>query len=361
MTHKAVQHLQVPGHPHCACCSFLPPYIVRKLSESDDPVIRKVAFDTVQADAIARTRRETLPSGMMGASMMPGSGRRRTICDMDGRENPLPGEVKRKEAAPHSGDEDVDRAYEHAGTTYDFYKKVLNRESLDDAGHALVASVHFGYQIANAFWDGQRMIYGDGDGDYFLSFTRSLAIAAHEMSHGVINFTSNLVYQDQSGALNESFCDVMGAGVEQWHAKQSVADANWLIGTGIFGPQLQGIGGIRSFGEAPAFADHPVLGSDIQPKHMRDYNADVNDHGGVHINSGIPNHAFYLASQTLGGNIWENTIPIWYSAFTAGLSRQADFSQAASATVHSARRLFGDTEAAAVASAWEAVGVKSEE
>lgn len=352
------QHHHVAG---CTRCAFLPPHVVRRLADSDDNAIRRVALETIEASAVGRTMRLMSPALLLGRSATPGLGRRRAVYDMEGRSAPLPGTLRRKEGQQPTGREEVDEAYDNAGVTHAFYKAVLRRESLDGMGYPINSTVNFGFQVANAFWDGERMVYGAGDGDLFVSFTRSLAIAAHEMSHGVISFSSNLEYQGQPGALNESFCDVIGISVEQ-HARQTpAAEGSWLMGGDVVGPGLADVRGFRSFTDEPAYRDHPVLGTDPQPKHMRDFVETSDDNGGVHINSGIPNHAFYLAATALGGNVWDRATRIWYDAFTDVLNKRATFVQAAEATQSSARRLYGEAEAAAVADAWRAVGVDPEQ
>lgn len=343
--------------PQCFC-AFLPPYVVRQLADSDDSALRRVGINTLEASAVARTSRHMHGLSLRGRVPTPGLGRRRTVYDMDGQESPLPGDLRRKERQTATGIPDVDLAYEHAGTTHAFFKSVFDRESLDGCGLPLKSSVNYGFQVANAFWEGTQMVYGAGDGEYFLSFTRSLGVAAHEMTHGLISCTSNLVYQGESGALNESFCDVVGISVEQHEAKTTVEQASWIMGADLVGPALKGVPGFRTFLGGPAYSDHPHLGTDPQPKHMRDFVHGQEDNGGVHINSGIPNHAFYLASKEIGGNVWDCTTKIWYDAFTNSLNPQATFAQAAEATEASARRLYGDREAAAVANAWQAVGIE---
>lgn len=361
-TYPKGKHMHEHDHSAtCTSCAFLPPYIVRSLAESDDPSLRRVAFDTVEASAIGRTMRLFDPGPLLGRSTTPGLGRRRSVYDMGGNYDPLPGTLRRAEGQQASGDAMVDEAYENAGIVHAYYKSVLSRESLDGAGCALLSCVNYGHQVGNGFWDGVRMLYGAGDGALFHSFTRSLSIAAHEMTHGVLSFESDLEYQGQPGALNESFCDVMGIAVVHHHAKTSAADGNWFMGGEVVGPVLTGVRGFRSFGADPAYQDHPVIGTDPQPKHMSDFVHTAEDHGGVHLNSGIPNHAFYLAAQAMGGNAWDRPARIWYDAFTSALNKRATFLQAAGATTASAQRMFGEDAAKAVADAWRAVGLDPEE
>jgi Zn-dependent metalloprotease len=206
--------------------------------------------------------------------------------------------LARSEHQRSVADLDVDRAYDMAGKTADFYAAVFDRDSIDDRGMALVSTVHFGKRFQNALWNGAQMIYGDGDGDVFRSFTSCLEIAAHELSHGVVEAEAQLAYRGQSGALCESLADVFGSLVKQYALGQSAAEADWLIGAGIFGPAVP-CAGLRSLAAPGSAYDDPVLdGRDPQPAHMRDYvGRGSNDHI-VHVNSGIPNHA--LARRRAG-------------------------------------------------------------
>lgn len=347
-------------HGSRCVCGFLPPYIEARLALSDDPVVRRIGHDTSRAGSVARTMRLLKQHGMQGRNPKPGTSRNRTVYDMESLDAPLPGVERRSEKQPATGIEDVDAVFDHAGITHDFYKKVFKRQSLNGAGYPLKGSVNYGFQVVGAYWTGDQVLYGAGDGEYFLSAARSLEIAAHELTHGLIGFTSMLQYQNEPGALNESFCDVIGISVAHHHAKTPAENANWFVGGDLVGAGLGDVRGFRTFLAEKAFMDnHPVLGSDPQPKHMRDYVHDPEDNGGVHTNSGIPNHAFYLAAMAIGGNVWDCATLIWYEAFTKALNPQATFAQAAQATEAVARRDFGDREGDAVAQAWLAVGVES--
>jgi Zn-dependent metalloprotease len=272
---------------------------------------------------------------------------------------PLPGRLVAQEKpakAPRPGA--VREAFDNLGLTYDFYKTLFGRNSLDDEGEPLVASVHYGKAYNNAFWNGDQMVFGDGDGRIFTRFTRSLDVVAHELSHGVVAHTCNLEYYGQPGALNEHFADVFGVLTEQWSLGQDAGQATWLVGAEILGPKAR-IPAIRTFEAGKAFADDPLFGTDPQPKHMKDFYDGADDEGGVHINSGIPNHAFYLAATALGGKAWETLGPVWYKAL-AVLDRTSSFREAAQATVKIARRLYGarSREAAAVKAGWKGVGLR---
>ena len=196
------------------------------------------------------------------------------------------------------------------------------------------------------------MVDGDGDGKLFLGFTGALDVIAHELTHGVTQYAvpGGLVYDGQSGALNESISDVFGSVVKQWHLKQSVDQADWLIGAGIMAPSVGKA--LRSMAD-PGNKDLTWSGDD-QPKDMSGYV----DGGDVHTNSGIPNHAFYAAAIALKGNSWDKAGPIWYKALPL-LTPNATFADMAKATTQAATLLYGDgsAEVNAVQAAWKVVGV----
>jgi len=165
------------------------------------------------------------------------------------------------------------------------------------------------------------MAFGDGDGEIFGSFTKNIDVIGHELTHGVTQYTADLVYEYQSGALNESISDVFGSMIKQYYypgGKQKAVDADWLIGEGIFLPTLKNAVALRSM-KAPGTAyNNPKIGKDNQPSTMDGYvklpNTGAGDSGGVHTNSGIPNYAFYLVATQLGGYSWEKAGKIWYAA-----------------------------------------------
>ncbi|MDQ2979781.1 MAG: M4 family metallopeptidase, partial [Acidobacteriota bacterium] len=255
----------------------------------------------------------------------------------------------------------VDEAYDGAGATYDLYRETYGRNSIDDRGMRLDSSVHYGSGYDNAFWNGSQMVYGDGDGKLFHRFTLCVDVVGHELTHGVTAHEANLEYHDQPGALNESISDVFGSLVKQRARGQTAQQADWLIGEGLFTSAVSGVS-LRSM-KAPGTAyDDPVLGRDPQPGHMRDYVETYEDDGGVHINSGIPNRAFYLAAVAIGGNAWEKAGKIWYVALRDHLRRSSTFADAASLSARVAADLYGADggEARAVREAWKAVGVKGD-
>jgi Zn-dependent metalloprotease len=241
-----------------------------------------------------------------------------------------------------------------------FYNQIFGRESVDGHGRTLVSSVHYSQNYDNAFWNGQQMVYGDGDGKVFQNFTGALEVIAHELTHGVTQFTAQLPYQDQPGALNESFSDVFGSMVKQWSLGQTVDEADWLVGAGILAPGVNGRA-LRDMANPGTAFDDRMLGKDQQPGHMKDYVETADDHGGVHINSGIPNLAFVLAAKAIGGRAWDVTGKIWYVTLTERLTAKADFLKCANETVSVARDLYPQdiSVAKVVAKAWADVGVLS--
>ena len=284
----------------------------------------------------------------------------RTISDAQNTET-LPGVVVRTEVDPAVDDAAVNEAFDGLGSTFELLLTAFERNSLDGLGAGLDATVHYGTDYDNAFWDGERMVFGDGDGEVFRGFTGSLSVIGHELAHGVIQHTANLEYQGQPGALNESIADVFGALTEQYTAGHTAAEASWLIGAGIFTERVQGHA-LRSMLEPGTAYDDDELGKDPQPGHMRDFVQTTEDNGGVHINSGIPNRAFALTARALGGNAWERAGRVWYRTLTGGLSSRATFREFADATVAAAIEEYGESEvAAAVRDAWITVGVFEDE
>jgi Zn-dependent metalloprotease len=351
-------------------CFILPQVVLLEAAERGDAELRRMVMNTITLSAGMRSRRDTLTAVVqhlgveradLGA-LNPVAKERKTVYDVrNGSEDNLPGSRARGEGDQPVADKAVNEAYDNADRTHDFYRDVFNRESVDGVGMELVSSVHFGNEFDNAFWNGSQMVYGDGSGRFLAvgSLTRDISVVAHEITHGVVQFTAGLRYSKQAGALNESFADVVGSVVKQFVAGETVDQADWLIGEGLLGPDMPGEA-LRSM-KAPGTAfEH-----DRQPGHMNDY-VDLpddgnprNDHGGVHINSGITNKAFYLAATKLGGHSWEHAGPIWYDALVNRLRPNSQFTDAAEATIASAETLYGKGHESvlAVRNAWEGVGV----
>jgi len=344
-------------HVGCPICTIIPSHILRHLAQHGPDSLRERMLQTLQHSERLRGQRDMLAYLGAVALATPTGTRRRTIYDL-AHGTRLPGKRVRGEGDPRSKDIHVNEAYDFSGTTYDFFKQVFDRNSVDGKGMRLDSSVHYSVDYDNAFWNGAQMVYGDGDGVIFQRFTKSLEVIGHELTHGVTQFEAALEYHDQPGALNESFSDVFGALTKQWKLKQTADKADWLIGAGLLAKGVNGVA-IRSM-KAPGTAyDDPRLGKDPQPAHMKNYFKGSADNGGVHINSGIPNHAFYLVATALGGNAWDRAGKIWYDTLTNMIGPNTTFKQAANATVRSAGNRFGSgsKEQKAVTSAWKQVGV----
>jgi Zn-dependent metalloprotease len=392
--------IPVTDHPRC---TIVPPYLLERLARPDDrdPEARRAAEAarrTLERDQALRDRRSVfterglgggrglggaqgfLPGGGLHGGGLPGStldrprpratrpratvgeAVERAIHDAQ-HKTTLPGRLVRGEGSPPDKDEAVNQAYDGLGTTWALLHTAYGRNSLDDKGLPLVASVHYDVEYDNAFWDGEQLVFGDGDGKYFTGFTPSVDVIGHELTHGMTQFTAGLTYVAQPGALNESVSDCFGSLVKQSVLDQTAAEADWLIGAGLFTEAVKG-DALRSM-KAPGTAyDDPVLGKDPQPADMDGYvdlpHDSSHDNGGVHTNSGIPNRAFYLAATGIGGRASEGAGQVWYDVLTdTEIAKDVDFAGFAGLTVTAAERRFGpaSAETTAVRDAWVTVKV----
>src|SRR5512143_2658625 len=345
------------NHPFNTLHCIVPPYMLKSIYANGSAQQKRLAMAAVVASAQLRGRRQGLSEASIQLPVGAILGKQRRVFTANNTSN-LPGTLVRDEGSPASSDVAVNEAYDGAGATYDLYWEVYQRNSLDGNGLRLDSTVHYEQQYDNAFWDGSQMVYGDGDGQLFNRFTIAVDVIGHELTHGVTQYTANLNYNNQSGALNESVSDIFGSLVKQRQRNQAAGDADWLIGEGLFTAQVRGVA-IRSMKEPGSAYDDPVLGKDPQPAHMRDYVHTAEDNGGVHINSGIPNHAFYLMAVAMGGFAWEKAGRIWYVAARDKFSNNTDFQAAANLTFQAAGELFGvdGHEQQAVKYGWDGVGI----
>lgn len=270
-----------------------------------------------------------------------------------------PGEIVpvRMEGQAPVGSVSANEAYDNAGHTFNFFKSVMGRFSIDDKGMPIRAVTHQGdltedgdvRQMANAYYrnSDKHIRFGKSGSMRFTSTT----ITGHELAHGVTAHTAGLVYSGQSGALNEHFSDVFGVAIAHWKDGATVDHASWDIGGDGFELTSSRRSPIRSMANPAAQG---------QPGHMNDYVHTESDHGGVHSNSGIPNRAFYVAAKAMGGNVWERAAKVWYVALRDYLDEDADFAKCARATVHVAKQIYGDgsREHLAVKTGWKAVGIE---
>jgi Thermolysin metallopeptidase, alpha-helical domain/Thermolysin metallopeptidase, catalytic domain len=340
-------------------CHIIPPYLLERLAAGHpDEAAARFGQQTLVIDARLRERR-TVPAPSVQGSLPPQaaqrSGEDAIAVYTAGNGSDLPGQVVRVSGDPESGDVSVDEAYAGVDGTLALFREVYSRESYDGRGAPVVATVHYERNYDNAFWDGRQLVFGDGDGTVFGRFTKPVDVLGHEFTHAVTQFTANLTYQGQSGALNESVSDVFGSCLKQRLLGQSADQADWLIGAGIFLPAVQGKA-LRSMSEPGTAYDDDVIGKDPQVGSMVDYVDTQDDNGGVHLNSGIPNRAFYLAATGIGGSSWDGAGRIWYAALTSGIGADTDFAAFAAATITAAEAV-SSAAADAVRGAWDEVGV----
>ncbi len=320
-------------------CTFIPPWLAERV---DGP-------DAVLRDEALRAQRGV--TGLPRPAAAPG-GPAWTVHDAGSRTE-LPGEPARSAGEPATGDAAVDEAADGIEATLAMWAEELDRSSYDGAGAPVSLTVHYGSAYNNAFWDGTQLVFGDGDGRVFERFTKPIDVLAHEFGHGVVEHTCQLLYRDQSGALNESVADAFAACLKQRVLGQQAADGDWLIGEGIFTPSVQARA-LRDMAAPGTAYNDPELGRDPQVGHMDDFVVTTSDNGGVHLNSGIPNRAFQLAAVAIGGAAIGGAGRIWYDALVGGdVPEDSDFATFAAATVAAA-----GPHADLVRDAWAQVGVE---
>lgn len=266
-------------------------------------------------------------------------------------------------------DGSVTDAHKYLENVYDFYKNVFGRNSYDNNNASLIASVHYGSNYVNAYWNGTQMVFGDGDEVMSTSLAGALDVIGHELSHAVTDYTSDLIYQDEPGALNEAFSDIMGCCAEFYTQPEGfgLLMADWWMGEDIWYPN-------NPFGDALRYMDDPHLAtntytdSGYDPCHYDERYVGTGDYGGVHINSTIGSHWFYLLAHG-GTNTYSNITvsgigladaqSIAFKGWTQYMAAGATFSDARIATLSAAASLYGtsSTQYAKVGEAWTAVGV----
>ncbi len=319
-------------------CRFVPPYL-----------LDRVAPETLIVDAALRGRRTALH--LEGRTVTTPGGPAWAVHSA-AQDTDLPGRRVRAAGEPDSGDEAVDEAAAGVTGALALFEEVYARSSYDGHGARVNVTVHYGKGYDNAFWDGMRLVFGDGDGRVFERFTRPVDVLGHEFTHAVVEHTARLVYRHQPGALNESVSDVFAACLKQRLLGQTAAEADWLIGAGIFAAGVDARA-LRDMAAPGTAYDDPALGRDPQGGHFDDYVVTDDDNGGVHINSGIPNRAFHLAATAIGGSSWDGAGQIWYAALTGpDVGPDTQFTEFAAATIAAA-----GSHADAVRRAWADVGI----
>ena len=336
-------------HPRCA---IIPPHLLRRLAQQGDPAAEQTLLLDAEIRALRATRTYA-PGAVTGAPTAAAAEGPDWVVHTAEGSTDLPGRPVRTAGEAATGDETVDEAAAGITATLALLSEVYERDSYDGRGRTVSATVHYGRDYDNAFWDGTQLVFGDGDGEIFERFTRSVDVLAHELVHAVTEHTAALVYEGQSGALNESVSDVFASCVRQRLLGQQAVDGDWLVGAELFRPGVQARA-LRDLAAPGTAYDDPRLGRDPQVGHLDDFVETTDDHGGVHLNSGIPNRAFHLAATRIGGTSWDGAGRIWWEALTGDeLRPDADFVAFARATVAAA----GD-HADVVRQAWRDVGVR---
>jgi len=346
---------------HACCCHIIPPRVLAQLAKDRKltPVQRRAFARAARMETqwrelrtvvtrVAQVARDEMPSLVKVAAVAAPVSVQVFDCEHG---NVLPG---RSLVHPDSAsDETARRTFSETAQVARFFREVFGRNSLDGEGMALMSSIHYSVDYNNAFWNGAQMVYGDGDGEIFLDFTRAGDVIAHELTHGVTQFTAGFVYEGEAGGLNESMSDVFGTMYRQWRLDQDVAGADWLIGSDILGPQARSRGYTCLRDLANPAAAHCLA---PQPTHFSQFRKGMDPHE----SSGIANYAFYRAAKALGGRSWEMPGRIWFQAL-AGTAPNPNMTMKlfANRTRTAASRLYSGRPVvrAAVDAAWKAVGL----
>ena len=242
-------------------------------------------------------------------------------------------------------------AHYNGGKSFEYFRTTFGRKSINGLGGNIVSIINVadddGSSMGNAFWNGQAMFYGNGDAA-FQPLARGLDVAGHEMSHGVIENSANLEYQGESGALNESFADVFGVLIDR---------DDWKIGEDVVKTSAFPSGALRSMDNPHNGAATNDFNRGWQPRHYDERYKGTEDNGGVHINSGIPNWAFFKFATVVGKDKAEK---VYYRALTTYLTKSSKFVDCRIAVIKSATDLYGVTEANAAKKAFDEVGILGE-
>jgi Zn-dependent metalloprotease len=281
-------------------CHIIPDVIFKEM-EKEGYDVEKPTQNVV--DKLLRTRRQGL---MAFARALPEIGNNAIYVYDSQNTRSTQSNLVRQDGDEPTLDDDVNAVYDNGTIVKEYFQKILGWNSIDNNSMNLVSNVHYHTKYNNAFWDGEQMIFGDGDGTNFKHFARALDVTAHELTHGVVQYTANLEYKAQSGALNEHFADVFGSAIKQYYLKQNEKTANWLIGELCLSGRFVGKA-IRSM-KAPSDASVVLM---PQPDHYSKLSKSAADNYGVHINSGIPNYAFYLTAMGIGT---QNAAVLWFEA-----------------------------------------------
>jgi len=334
------------------CCFIVPPDVLRKFAR--DPALDAATRQKLQDTYLETERLRGLREAHRVAALRdPQRFRAELVAHVPAQHlfdckqrKSLPGKPV---TSPSGG---FKTTFDTTAKVVEFYKTVLGRNSIDNKGQDVVSSLHYASHYDNAFWNGQQMVYGDGDGQLFTEMYLSPDVIGHELTHGVTQNQSALRYEGESGALNESISDVFGTVFNQWLNQWAVTEARgWLVGAGIMAPAAQAKGYTCLRDMVAPSAKH-CLSPQPEQYSQIDPTADVHD------NSGVPNKAFALFARALGGQSWQTAIKVWYDTCTnRQLRSDATFKEFATLTLASATKLGGAGAADKCHSAWGSVGV----
>jgi Zn-dependent metalloprotease len=341
-----------------SCCFFIPKYIEDKVNIRNIDLSPKTAMISAAFHCQRRSSKHleinNLQNSLVKCNIYTAKNRRH-----------LPGSLVAgsMNEASQSKDPDIVGAWTYSDYFIRFCRTVLGLNIFNGENGIIKSTVHYYTKYNNSFFNGSQLIYGDGDKITFEDFAQDPSAVFHELWHWITDKTCGLINQDQSGSLNDSLSDVFASIIMQWMNGETVDEASWLIGERCV-IDINGVSyAVRSLADpGTAFVNHPYMGTDQQPQDMTQYYSGSEDNGGVHINSGIPNHAFYLFAKAIGGYSWDIPCKIWYKTITTSglISPNATFSEFAQATITTATELYAALDSSIIdklRTAWQSVKV----
>lgn len=352
-------------------CQIIPKKILKKIAENDPNEKRRAYFQNIvdkKEDEFRNKRKRIQQKLLEGVEPEVDRNHTEHILVYDNQFNWDYIRSKIWEefiAANHATTRPRRRFTNDMDKVYDMFHDLLNRESFDNKNGTNQIFLKFGEKYNNAFFDGEVLAFGTGDGYYFNDFSKIFDVIGHEWGHSITQWESNLQYENQSGALNESISDVFGITAKQKKYNLSVEKSDWIIGKNIFTKRVNGVG-LRSMKNPGTAYDDSILGKDEQPFDMSGYvnlpNTEEGDYGGVHINSSLPNRVFYLFNEKIGGNTrtWQNgSLEIWYNSMLKknGLSPYATFKDFAQKTIMICQSLNRPELVEKLEKSWQEVGI----
>lgn len=326
-------------------CTIVPQHIEEKIIEKlkgNIDLIRKLANELREYRKLNQTKAQE------HTFIESRNLEKNEIYNMHNRKKGLPGKFlsNSRDQSILSSDKGCIVVWDSTNYFLKFCTTILERNSIDGRGFSIDSSIHFFYQYNNAFYNGRQMVYGDGDQIVFSNFDCDPTVIYHELFHGVTDHTCGFEYQDESGALNEHLSDVFSCIIDQWVNNTKIDEAQWVIGD-ICMVDIEGKSySLRSLADpGSAYINHPYMGTDDQPSTYDEKYTGKADNGGVHINSGIPNYAFYLFCKAIGGVSWTIPCKIWYTTITnpGKVHQKCTFKEFAEATINVAGELYSDS------------------